>query len=153
MIENLKKYVKSEVYEENAEYPWAQIKDFVISENGENIVAAKLQTISLIPVPYVVKFEDFKVFGRKKCVLKQGSKPSPAGGEKLGIYFFSQLKGIYFGEKHKRFKLKDADFMVEVGEIVDYIAKKPIIGEKVYINSSDLKINELCFYKERRGIL
>ncbi len=150
LIENLKKYINSGVYEENAEYPWAKIKDFIISKDGKNIAAAEITTVSLIPVPYIVMFEDFKILDRRRSVLKPGVKPKLKGSGEYGTYFLSQLGKVHLGGEMKRAKIRDASFVVEVGEIVDYIAVSNIIGSKSYLDLSQLKKAEDDFGGKRR---
>lgn len=139
MTQSLKKYINAFVYEENAEYPLAKIKDFVISSDGKNICAAEISTQSLVPVSYMVKFEDIKKLEKNRCVLKEGTKPLPKPERLKEGYYFSGIKKLRSkGEGIIKPKIRDAEFMTEAGEIIDFVAAAGLWGRKIYLDLQQL---------------
>ena len=150
MIESLKKFVNSAVYEKGAEYPWAKIKDFIISKDGKTVAAAQVATQSLVPLFYIVKFCDFEKIGKKYCILKEGAKPVVSKNNEKENCFFSKTKDFHLEQGLKKLKIRDAEFMVEAGEIVDFVAVSGIVGTtKSYLELSDVKMAKICRNKRR----
>lgn len=139
MTQSLKNYINAAVYEENAEYPLAKIKDFVISSDGKNVCAAEISTQSLVPVSYMVKFEDIKKLEKNRCILKEGTKPQPIPKQLKEGYYFSGIKKLQpKGGGIIKPKIRDAEFMTEAGEIVDFVAAAGFWGHKMYLNLREL---------------
>ena len=148
LIKSSKKLINKTVYDNKAEYPWAKVKDFILSADGKRIEKVVLVSESLIPVPYTVLIEDFEKIEDKSAVLKPDIKPEVYRKNADDLHVLSNLKKRKFENDGKKSRIFDVSFDAEIGEIVDFIIIPSPIGRKSYISSGDKEINKFisqCF--------
>ena len=140
LIGSLKKLINNDVFEKSADFPWARFSDFIISKDGEIVEAAVLSSISLVPVPYVVRFCDFDKIDLKNAVLKEGVKPFSPLAYYGNPLFIKNIKRHRITREKKVYKVCDVSFDVNRGEVVDYIAASYTFGKKVFFDSKSADV-------------
>ena len=143
LIKSSKKLINKVIYENAAEYPWAKLKDFIVSKDGKYIEKVLIISESLIPVPYTVRLCDFVTISEKGAVLRPDVKPVICKIEKENPYRFSNLKKYRFQKDGHRQKIFDVSFDTEAGEIIDFIIMPSPLGRKEFLSSGDTNFNEL----------
>lgn len=122
MTKSVKKLINKEVYEKDAENPWARIKDFIIADDGKSVKGAVLSTESLIPLCYEAELESFESIS-DTAVLKEDVRPKPIDTHYEDLKSFGKIKNKKIFSDGKTLKIKDMYFDTELGEITDFVAE------------------------------
>jgi len=142
VTESIKKLINKEIYEKDAQMPWAKFKDFILSADGKNIRCAVISSVSLIPILYIVEFDDFESISGV-AVLKEGVRPRAVMPRFENEGSFEKIRKKEFFSEGKRFKIRDAYFDTEFGEVTDFVAKKRPVGRKIYFSPESDELSEI----------
>ena len=134
MAESIKNLINKEVYEKGASRPWAKIKDFVFSPDGKSVQTVLLSSLSLIPILYKTKLDDFESIC-KDIVLKDGVKPKPLESHYENPKSFTKVKKLKVTSGGKPYRIRDIHFNSEIGEIIDFVATRRPFGRKLLFDS------------------
>ena len=132
MTGSMKKLINNDVYEKNADRPWAKFRDFIFTDDGMAVRLAVLSTVSIIPILYTVDFNAFEcIFGR--AVLKEGTKPVALKPQYDELKSFEKIKKKKMFPEGKVSKLLDVYFDTEIGEITDFVTVGSFyLGKRIY---------------------
>ncbi len=120
MTGSMKKLINKDVYEKNADRPWAKFRDFIFTDDGMAVRLAVLSTVSIIPILYTVDFDAFECI-LDKAVLKEGTKPVALKPHYDELKSFGKIKKKKMFPEGKVSRLLDVYFDAEFGEITDFV--------------------------------
>ncbi len=145
MIINKNSLNGSYVYLVSESEPCGKVNGLYFSAKTGRIEAISVESLSLIPITKIVEISSVHKITKEKIVLKQESHSTEPVSKNSELISYNDILGVRL-KKHRINRIKDVNFNVETGEILEFTVKSGPFSKKKSLKTDEIQIKNGIVY-------